>query len=250
MTMSDQPIRPNQDRLRRFTPTNWSVVLAAGGAGSPEAHDALARLCQRYWYPLYAYVRRLGHSTEEAEDLIQEFFARLIKHNWIAKADPHKGRFRSFLLMVLKRFLGKERDHSNRLRRGSGQTLVSLDAQDAESRYLAEPAGELTPDKSFDRCWAWTLLEQVLKRLEAEWQAAGEAVVFQELRIFLTGEEADTSYAEIAQRLQMTEGTLRVTIYRLRRRYRERLWMEIEKTVATPEQAEEEMHDLVAALSS
>ncbi len=248
--MSDQPVRRSQDRSGGLTPTHWSLVLAAGHPGSPQADAALAKLCQIYWYPLYAYLRWLGHRPEEAQDLTQEFFARLLERNYLEAADPEKGKFRSFLHMALKRFLANERDRANRLRRGGGQTLVSLDEQDAEGRYLAEPVDELTPDKSFDRRWAWTLLEQVLKRLEAQWQAAGKAVVFQELRIFLTGEKGDTPYVEIAQRLQMTEGTVKVTVHRLRQRYRELLRLEIAKTVATPEQVEEEMRDLVAALSS
>jgi RNA polymerase sigma-70 factor (ECF subfamily) len=225
-------------------------VVAAGQFGSPQADAALARLCETYWYPLYAHVRRLGHDAEEARDLTQEFFARLLEKEYLAAARPEKGRFRAFLLMVLKRFLAKEWARANRVRRGGGQRLISLDEQDAEGRYLAEPVDELTPDKSFDRRWAWTLLEQVLKRLEAEWQAAGKTAVFQELRGFLTGEKSDCPYAEIARRLQMTEGTLGVIIHRLRRRYRELLRMEIAQTVATPEQVDEETRDLIAALSS
>lgn len=202
-----------------FTATHWSLVLEAACSGSPDSHAALGQLCQAYWYPLYLFVRRSGHNAEEAQDLIQEFFAKLIEKNYLAAANPEKGRFRTFLLVCLKRFLCDEWDRSQRQKRGAGVSLVSLDEQDTELRYRFEPVDHLTPEKAFDRRWALTLLDQVLRQLQAELAANGKAEVFQELRIFLTGEKSDRGYAEIARDLQMTEGALKVTIHRLRQRY-------------------------------
>ena len=151
------------ERSRMFPATQWTVVLAAGGTPSPESAAALERLCSSYWYPLYAFVRRSGHSPADAEDLTQEFFARLLEHNWIAHADRHKGRFRSFLLMAMKRFLAKEWDKAKTLKRGGQVRLVPLQLDAAETRYTREPADTRTPEQVFEKQWALTLLESVLK---------------------------------------------------------------------------------------
>ena len=232
-----------------FTTTHWSVVLAAGHCGSPNAVEALEKLCRAYWPPLYTYARRLGRSAEEAQDLTQEFFARLLEKNYLEAADPEKGKFRSFLLTAFKRFLANEWDRANREKRGGGRQLISLDETDGENRYLAEPADTMTPEKAFERRWALRLLEEVLNRLEKEYAAAGKKKVFEELQILLTGEKTQSPYAEIAARLRMSEGTLKVTVHRLRQRYRDLLRLEVGNTVASPAEIDGEIRHLFAAIS-
>lgn len=238
-----------EEREGRFLPTRWSLVREAGRRGSPQAEAALAQLCEIYWYPLYLYVRRLGHSAEDAQDVTQAFFARLMDKNYIALAEREKGKFRSFLLTALKRFLINEWDRTNRQKRGGGRQILSLDEENSENRYLAEPADQMTPEKAFDRRWAMTLLERVLNRLEADHAAAGKATVFAELRILLTGEKSDSSYAEMAERLQLSEGTLKVTVHRLRQRYAELVRKEIAHTLTSHEEVDDEMRHLFSALS-
>src|SRR5262245_12278875 len=151
-----------------FATTHWSVVLEAGESHSPKASDALARLCQTYWYPLYAYVRRKGHDVHDAQDLTQEFFARLLARNYLSVADRNKGKFRSFLLGSLEHFLAREWTKAHAQKRGRAQSAFSLDEKDAEDRYLIEPAHDLTPEKIFDRRWATTLLDQAMRQLQDE----------------------------------------------------------------------------------
>src|SRR5690349_14889222 len=162
---------------RWFVTTHWTAVLEAGEE-SAAGREALSRLCQTYWYPLYCYTRRLGHGAEDAEDLTQEFFARLLSRDYLAAANPEKGKFRSFLLVMLKRFLANEWDKAHRLKRGGGQQISSLDAQDTEGRYLCEPADDLSPELLYDRSWARALLAEVMARLESEFEAQSEAALF------------------------------------------------------------------------
>ena len=210
----------------------------------------MERLCQAYWYPLYAYVRRLGHSAHDSEDLIQGFFAQAIEKNYLASADQEKGRFRSFLLLALKRFMANEWHRNRALKRGSGQPAISLDALSAERRYALEPADGLSADKLFERRWALTLLETVLARLEAEQREAGRAKLFEELKPSLIGGGRGTPYSEIARALGLSEAAVKVAVHRLKRRYREILELEIANTVASPEQIAEERRHLLAAVSS
>jgi RNA polymerase sigma-70 factor (ECF subfamily) len=231
-----------------FATTHWSTVLLTGQTGSPQAEAALAKLCQTYWYPLYVFVRRQGHSPEDAEDLVQGFFARVLEKDYLKGADPAKGKFRSFLLMMLKRYMANEWDRANRQKRGSGQTIISLDADTTELRYQTELADEMTPERAFERQWALTLLQQVLEGLETEYRGAGRAQLFEALKALLSGGKADCSYAEIGQRLGTTEGTVKVTVHRLRRRYRQLLKQEIAHTVSGPEEVEEEIRELFAVL--
>ena len=237
-------------RANWFTTTHWSVVVAARGADSTAAGAAMERLCQAYWYPLYAYVRRLGHSAHDAEDLIQGFFAQAIEKNYLASADQEKGRFRSFLLLALKRFMANEWHRNRALKRGSGQPAISLDALSAERRYALEPVDGLSADKLFERRWALTLLETVLARLEAEQREAGRAKLFEELKLSLIGGGRGTPYSEIATALGLSEAAVKVAVHRLKRRYREILELEIANTVASPEQIAEERRHLLAAVSS
>lgn len=232
-----------------FVTTHWTVVLLAGERDSPQAKEALEWLCRTYWYPLYAYVRRQGHHFADAQDLTQEFFARLLERDYLRLADRNRGRFRTFLLTSLKHFLINEWNKANRAKRGGGRRLTSLDVEQTETRFLAEPADERTPDKAFERQWALELLARVLDQLQAEFVSVNRGGVFEELKACLTGEENGSSYAEIGQRLAMSEANVKVTVHRLRHRYRELMREEIARTVENPEAIDEEIRDLLVALS-
>ena len=224
--------------------------MAAGGgaADSQRAHRALEHLCTAYWYPLYAFVRRQGHSPHDAQDLTQEFFARLLARNFLGDADPAKGRFRSFLLGALKHFLSDEWDRARAQKRGGGQPPISLDAESAETRYQLEPADESSAEKIYERRWALALLDQVLKQLRDEFTRDGKEHVFDELKSALTG--GKVPYPEIAARLDVKEGAARTAIHRLRTRYRDIVRAEIAETVASPAEVDAEMQHLFAALSA
>jgi len=200
--------------------------------------------------PIYAFVRREGHSPEDAQDLTQAFFARLLEKNDLRAVHPSKGRFRSYLLASLKHFLANEWDKARAQKRGGGETLISIDVLEVEGRHRFEPVNNLSTEKLFDRRWALTLLEKVLARLREDHLAGGKAELFEELKSTLTGERSAISYAQIAQRLEMTEGAVKIAVHRLRQRYRELIRREIADTVATPDQVEDEMRSLFAALSS
>jgi len=232
-----------------FATTRWTVVLAAGDRSTPQSDVALEELCRTYWYPLYAYVRRHGHSREDAEDLTQAFFARLLEKNYLEGISSNGGKFRAFLLVALKRFLANEWDRANSQKRGSGAMPLSLDWQDADTRYQINPADNLSPDKLFDRTWAVTVLEHVITRLRDEHSADGKARFYEQLKQFLMAGTRDTSYTEAARALELSEGAVRVAVHRLRRRYRELLREEITQTLSDPAQAEEEMQVLFSALT-
>ena len=233
---------------RTFPFTRWTLVAAAQGE-APAADDALEALCRAYWYPLYAFVRRSGHAPHEAEDLTQAFFARLLAKHDLAAVDREKGRFRSFLLAALQHFLANERDRARAQKRGGGRTPLSLDIADAETRYQLEPADPLTPEKLFDRQWAQALLAHVLAALEGEAAAEGRSAQFEALKPFLAVGSGAISHAEAAARLRVTEGAAKVAVHRLRRRYRDRLRAEIARTVASPEQIDDELRALFAAFA-
>jgi RNA polymerase sigma factor (sigma-70 family) len=232
-----------------FAVTRWSVVLAAGSSDSNNARDALETLCRTYWRPIYAFVRRQGHKPPDAQDLTQEFFARLLQKNYLGAVDRAKGRFRSFLLVCLKNFLANEWDKAGAQKRGAHPILIPIEAQSAETSCGFEPAENATADKIFERRWALTLLEQVLARLRAEYTREGNTRAFEELKSALKGERRSVPYSEIAGRLGMSEGAVKVAVHRLRQRYRELLREEIAHTVSGPEQVEEEIRALFAALS-
>ena len=234
----------------QFTSTHWSVVLAAGGTASPAADSALEQLCRTYWPPLYAFARRRGHPPHDAQDLTQEFFARLLEKDFLQAVDRSKGRFRSFLLAAMEHFLAKEWRRTRAQKRGGGFTFISTDAESAEQLYLQVPASTLTPERLFDQQWAVTLLDQTLNRLRAEFVATGKEAVFEGIKIFLTGEKRAASYAELAVTLGTTEAALKMAVSRMRRRYGELLRAEISSTVSGPEEVEEELRALFGALSS
>lgn len=247
--MPDLAIASISRRNERFTATHWSVVLAAAEGDSARARVALEALCHAYWYPLYAFVRRMGQSPPEAEDSVQGFFALCLEKNYLAAAQKEKGRFRSFLLLALKRFLAKERDKSRARKRGGGQKPIALDGLTAEQRYALEPAEYLSADRLFERRWALTLLEQVLSRLRDEQAAAGRLEAFEELKEFLLTGGRGTPYQEVGTRLGLSEGAVKVAVHRLRQRYRVLLEEAIENTVASPGEVEEERRFLLEVLS-
>ncbi len=232
-----------------FATTHWSLVLAARDRAEPGARDALASLCALYWYPLYAYVRRRGHGPDDSHDLTQEFFGRLLEKDFLANVDRGKGKFRSFLLAACTHFLANERDRVRAKKRGGGRAIVSLDATDAEGRYRTEPADDLTPEKLFERRWALALLQQVMGRLRAEFEAKGKDRLFDRLRGFLVGDKGG-GYRRAADELGLSEGAVKVAVHRLRQRYRELLHEEIGRTVTAPEEVEEEIRALFTALGS
>jgi RNA polymerase sigma-70 factor (ECF subfamily) len=226
-------------------------VLSARDKNSPQSADALEKLCRAYWYPLYAYVRRTGQSKENAEDLTQAFFARLLEKNFLEAAEPERGRFRSFLLVALKRFLANEWDRSRAQKRGGGRTPVSLDTELAERKFKIETsAGDISPDRLYERRWALTLLEQTMARLRAEFEHAGKIGEFERLKSFLTADKREIPYATVAAELRMNESALRVAVHRLRKRYREMFREEIGHTLAEGEDIDTELRYLLAVLSA
>ncbi len=231
-----------------FVTTHWSVVLMARRSDTTRAQAALARLCQTYWYPLYSYVRRRGYGAEDAQDLTQEYFARLLSQNWLEQADHERGRFRTFLLASLRHFLANEWDKAHAQKRGGDVQFVPLQLDNAETRYGQEPADPLTPERCFERRWALALLDEVLSRLRQEHVEAGTAELCDALKPCLVGEREAQPYAELAASLGMTQGAVKVAVHRLRHRYRQLLREEIANTVASPEEVNEEMHHLFSVL--
>ena len=233
----------------QFDTTHWSVVLAAGRRSSANSEKALESLCRTYWYPLYAYVRRRVADVHEAQDLTQEFFARLLEKNYLAEAQPQRGRFRAFLLTTFKHFLSKEWDKAKAQKRGGGRAPIPLDFDSGDSRYSVEPSESLTAEQLYDRQWAVTLLDRVMDRLRDEFIRAGKTVPFERLKGFLIGQHSNVTYADIADELGMTEGTVKMTAHRMRQRYRELLRSEIAQTVADPGDVDDEIRDLFATFS-
>lgn len=233
-----------------FAATHWSLVLAAGRDSTPAARAALEKLCRTYWPPLYSFVRRSGHAPADAQDLTQGFFLQLLQRDFLDGVDPRKGKFRSFLLASLRHYLSNERDRDRAQKRGGGLAPVSIDAQDAEGRYLHEPADPLTPEKLYERRWALTVLDQALARLQNEYAASGRGAIFEKLKGELTNTAERPPHAEIGRDLGLTPGAVKVAAHRLRQRFGEMLRAEIAETVARPEDIEEEIQHLFQALGS
>ena len=231
-----------------FATTEWSVVLSAKRSTEKDAQIALAALCQRYWFPLYAYVRRRVHDPSEAQDLTQDFFARLIEKNILAHAAPDRGRFRSFLLTAMKNFLANEWNKARAEKRGGHAPVLSLDFESGDSRCTLEPSHDLTAERLFERKWAMTLLDLVLSRLRNEYAADGKTAQFDLLRHFIGGHRSESSYAEVARDLDMNEGAAKVAAHRLRRRYRDLLRKELAQTVADPADVDDEISWLFKAI--
>ena len=234
---------------RRFATTRWSLVLAAGsGSASSGAREALATLCETYWYPLYAFLRSRGYDADDAQDLTQAFFARVLEKQAISQADPARGRFRSFLLASLQHFAANQRDRNMAKKRGGGLPIVSLEIETAEGRFQMEPPTDETPERIFDRRWALTLLARVMSRLDAETSEAGRRAQFEGLRNYLTGDQPRLSYAETAAQLGISEGAVKVAVHRLRRQFRDLVRDEIAQTVASADEIDDELRYLWSAV--
>lgn len=250
MTRTEEAHSGAGTRTGVFATTHWSVVLAAGEINTPASAAALDELCSGYWYPLYAYVRRHGHSPELSQDLTQEFFHRLLRKNYLAQIDPKKGKFRSFLLASMNHFLANEWDRSKTLKRGGGISFVPLDGQLAEQRFESERRTSYSPAELYDRTWAMALLEKVLGRLRQETAANGKAERFEALKEVLMGERPSLTYAALATKLGTTEPALKMMVQRLRRRYGELLREEISQTVTDQAEVQSELRHLRSVLSS
>ena len=231
----------------RFPTTRWNLVVAAGDPQGTEARSALVSLCENYWYPLYAYLRRRGHPVDQAQDLTQEFFIRVLEGRYLDRADPEKGRFRSFLLTSLKFFVADEGDRERAHKRGGG-VLVSLEFSSGEEQYQREPAHDETPERIFERRWALSMLDRVIERLRNEFVQHGRPEHFEQLKLFLLG-QSDAPYATLAPQMNTSEGAIKVAIHRLRKRYRELVRQEIADTVADPADVESELRHLAAVLT-
>lgn len=245
--MSESAITSEERQQPHFVTTRWSVVLAAQDKSSSDSAAALETLCRAYWYPLYAYVRGTGRSPHDAQDLTQEFFARLLAQDWLRVVLPEKGRFRTFLIVVMKRFLTNEWHRDMRQKRGAGQQPLSLDTTQAEHRFAAEPP--LTPDELYERRWAMTLLDESLERLQNEFASAGKEQEFNSLKEWLTAERGSIPYGQIATALGTTEGAARVAVHRMRKQFRQLFRQTIAETVDAAGDVDAEMRHLVAVLS-
>jgi RNA polymerase sigma factor (sigma-70 family) len=233
----------------QFVTTHWSAVLTAAHPDSTHVGQALAELCETYWYPLYAYVRRRGYAPADAQDLTQEFFARLLAGNWLDQADRTRGRFRSFLLSAMKHFLANDWNKAGTQKRGGHIALVSLDADKAETQYGRHAVTEESPDRLFERRWAVALLDRVLGGLEEEYRREDKGGLFAALKPSLATDRNALSYPTLAASLGISEGAARVAVHRLRQRYREMLRAEVGHTVVSAGEVEEEMHYLFQVLA-
>lgn len=232
-----------------FVTTRWTQVLAARDKQAPDGAAALEALCRAYWYPLYACVRRFGHSPPDAQDLTQEFFARLLARDCLDSVDREKGRFRTFLLTALKRFMATEWQRARAQKRGGDRQFQPLDTALAERLYATEPGAGLSPDRLYQRRWALTLLDNALVRLQQEFTQAGKAVDYDALKPWLTADRGEIRYGELAATLNRDEGAARVAVHRFRKRYRELFRNEVAQTVARPADVEDETRHLMAALA-
>jgi RNA polymerase sigma factor (sigma-70 family) len=241
---------PTPGGADRFQSTRWSVVLVTAKSQAPGSKEAFADLCKVYWYPLYAFIRHRGHSPEDAEDLVQGFLLHLVEHKTLRRVDRSKGKFRSFLLASLQKYLSDETDRARCLKRGGGAVFVHLDSEDAEDRYLLEPVDELTPEKIFDARWAMALIGEVLNSLNREYASQGKATIFQALRTFLDpfNTKSLPSYEEVAAQLQVSVGALKTLIHRLRKQYAALMREEISRTVSDAADVDTEIRQLCEAL--
>jgi RNA polymerase sigma-70 factor (ECF subfamily) len=246
MTSSVSGERPGVTKDGRFTTTQWSLVISAGQGGTPESRQALAALCEKYWYPLYVFIRRRGYEIEDAQDLTQGYFAQLLDKGYLKEVRRERGKFRSFLLASLKHYMANERDRAQAQKRGGGQVTLSLDFETAEGRYGLEAVDDQTPEKTYERRWVLALLDQALERLRTELAEQGKADLFERLKPYLTSAEPRTPYRQLADETGTTEGALKVAVHRLRRRYGDLLREEIAETVANRDEVEDEIQYLFA----
>lgn len=230
-----------------FPTTHWSAVRAAADGRAPHSPEALEALCRAYWFPLYAFARRQGCGPEEAQDLTQEFFARLLEKNYLQTADPNRGRFRSFLLAAFKHLIANERRDAGRLKRGGDAVVFSLDALHPEERYGVEPADGLTPDRAYERHWAEALLARTLDRLKTEY--ADRAMRFDDLKVFLVGARGAAPFAKVAARVGVSEGSLKLVVYRMRQRYAQIFRDEVAQTVDSQAEVDDEIRHVFTVLA-
>jgi RNA polymerase sigma-70 factor (ECF subfamily) len=240
---------PGPSAKQWFATTHWSLILGAADTAAPGAQEALEKLCRSYWFPLYAYVRRQGHSPEDAQDLTQAFFARFLARKYFQRADRERGRFRSFLLTSLKHFLVNEWERARAEKRGGANAPIPLDTLAAENLYNDELSHNLTAEKIYERNWALTLLTQVRDCLRQEYAANGKSLRFEQLDQFLPGQKGELTYAEAARRLGVAEGTIKSDVNRLKKRYRDLLRAEIAHTVYSNDEIDEELRHLIDVLS-
>ena len=245
---SDKSPGIDRDRWAQFSATSWTNLIAARQGDTVAGEAALEKLCRSYWYPLYAHVRRRGFDPDLAQDLTQDFFFRIIRENYLGSADRTKGKFRSFLLAALDHFLLDQRKRANAQKRGGGQTIISLDDEDPEGRFLNEPAVDMSPEKTFTRQWFLTLYDEVLSQLRDDCVAAGKGAQFDVLKVFLTDDTGFRDYAEPAALLGMSTNAVAVAVHRLREKCRDLMYAEIARTVASPEELESEVRHLLATL--
>jgi RNA polymerase sigma-70 factor (ECF subfamily) len=250
MSASDLFVQPASAPARQFATTRWTLVAAARQVNSPQAREALAALCQAYWYPLYAFARRRLPSVHDAQDLTQAFFAELLEKDYLQAADPRRGKFRAFLLTAFKHFLARQREREGAQKRGGGRVAVPLDFQAGERRYGQEPADLATPDSIYERRWALAILEQTLAQLRQEMAAAGKEKLFDCLKGALVSDGLQQSQAEIAAQLGLTDSAVKAAVFRLRRRYQELLRAEVAQTLTSPAEVEDELRDMFAAVQS
>lgn len=253
--MTTNPAPPNPEigfskGKSRFATTQWETVLNAGDATHADSEQALAALCRDYWYPLYAHVRRCGNGPEDAEDLTQAFFEKLLEKEWLKSANPNRGRFRTFLLTALNNFLANEWDKRQTQKRGGGREQVPFDTAVGESRYEQELQTVMLPETEFNRRWALALLERSLSALEIEYASDGKRAQFEQLKETLEDGQSATPYSTLARKLGMSEGAVRVAAHRLRQRFKELLRLEIRRTVSAVDEVESELRDLFIALES
>jgi len=239
-------MNPSMHAQASFQGTRWSVVIAAQDKDSPDAEKALSELCAIYWYPLYVFVRRSGCSHHEAEDMTQGFFQNLLGKDGLANVDPKKGKFRSFLLVSMKHFLANERDRAKAIKRGGDITFLSIDMTAGEGRYEWEPVDSVTPDVLYERSWAMTLLDTVLMDLKAEYKIKGKTEIFEALEHFVSGSSPVTSYSEVAQLLETSEGNIKVLVHRIRRRFGDILRGHVAHTVESESEVDQEIRHLMS----
>jgi RNA polymerase sigma factor (sigma-70 family) len=232
----------------RFATTHWSLVIRAGGSSSPGASKALAELCETYWYPAYAFVRRSGHSTEEAADLTQAFFTQVLEKHYLKDAKPERGRFRSFLLASLRHFLSNERDWHQAVKRGGKVPHVPFELDNGERMYQLEPANDMTPERIYERRWTLTVLDKAMARVSAKYEATGRRELFQRLQPTLAGDES-APYRDLAEALGVSEGSLRVVAHRMRKEFAAALRGVIAETVEHPEEIDDELRYLLKVVS-
>jgi RNA polymerase sigma-70 factor (ECF subfamily) len=239
---------PDSTNDEKFESTNWGLIATARGGDSAPARQALSELCGAYWYPLYAYIRRRGYPADRAQDLTQGFFASLLGHNFLDAVGPEKGKFRSYLLASCQHYLSNQRDRDRAIKRGGECVTHSINLPDAESRFCAEPAHDLTAERLFERRWAITLLGRALERLGTEFARAGKGPLFDRLRPALLGDGTAAPYSGVAEDLGMTVDAVKMAAVRFRHRFRDLVREEVARTVGAPEEIDEEIRDLFAAL--